>query len=239
MADDMPKDPIYFKVELTQPVETYADVEFSVRWSKSVGWHWSCKSSRINVTLVQSNALGSYGSDRMVDSKPDCSSGSITDTSGMDSARYAPLDKPKEHAPNCTCGMGIGAQPNAHHPDCNSFVPSYGRYGSVAPAYQAPKPVEVLANPSSVPNGKEADVSEEHRKRIEAFDSMLNAFRAYLGYPQSILQMGNSCPRCGADHGPIKANSSTSLYSLVLTLEPGISTNLAYVCSSCYSVVFA
>src|SRR3954467_10094394 len=38
------------------------------------------------------------------------------------------LDQSKERSTDCTCGMGVGAQPTAHHPACGAYAGSVTLY---------------------------------------------------------------------------------------------------------------
>lgn len=41
------------------------------------------------------------------------------------------LGQPKERSTDCSCGMGVGAQPSAHFPDCGAYIGSVILYHGI------------------------------------------------------------------------------------------------------------
>jgi hypothetical protein len=71
-------------------------------------------------------------------------------------SRPTPPSESKEHSADCTCGMGIGSQPNAHHPKCGRFVSAGDTIGFVDASDKAVDDGKAMAVGDSEANGKQA-----------------------------------------------------------------------------------
>ena len=126
-----------------------------------LGW---CKARGIKgvdygLTFSKSLSMDAHGKYGVVDGIVDKLN--VIDAEFMDNI-YNPKPlascEPKKPAPDCSCGMGLGAQPNAHHPSCPVYSGSFvvGRHVFVD---DTPCGGEALAVGHSEGDGKEKDVS--------------------------------------------------------------------------------
>jgi hypothetical protein len=232
---------IAFKVEFELAHEIAASsvrstfVEHLLNWPEGSG-----PGGNFSVTPCEPDHVDAHGEHRgtfdkplkpVYTAEPNLSTGS------MAIIGLAPMGEPEKPTLDCSCGMGLGAQPNAHIPQCPSYRGSVNSDPVVYHGNPKVEPVEVLANQSTGADGAKEDVSKEYDQRTKDIDTMLSSISSDPRFDRCLESVAITCYRCGFNNGAIETDSATPFYSPCLPCGYGRKPLRVDLCGDCYDLV--
>jgi len=195
--------------------------------------------------IVLADPVASHGKHGVADSDPSKRFGSIIKpefrnlfNAVLDDVRATASSEPKEHSPACTCGMGIGAQPNAHHPTCSSFGSSWLAGPVLHADNEAIQPVEALADRSPGSNGAEADDKSEYDALLKSINALSLPHGPYNSLQQLAFPLGSSCAHCNRSDDLVQTDHTAPFHTVgIANIFDGPAFYLK-LCGFCYRLVF-